>query len=160
MKETQLYSQVFIYILTIFLISFILIYGYNSIKGFIDRAEKVCSLKFRNDISNAVESVSSDAGSIKRKNMQLCGKYTSICFVETFESTISVPPKTDPIIKNSIDSNTGKNVFLVEDMAKESFYVGNISVEPDILCIKAVNNKVVLKLEGKGNHVEISQWSS
>ena len=49
-------------------------------------------------------------------------------------------------------------VFLVEETAKESFYAGKISVEPDVLCIKSVDNKINLRLEGKGNHVLLSQW--
>ena len=158
MRKSQLYSQIFIYILTIILVSFILVYGYNAVQNFKKRAEKVACLKFQNDLSNAVESITSDFGSIKRKDLQLCAGYTQVCFVETFTST-NLPIDTDPIIRDSVISNTGKNVFLVENIAKESFYTGNISVEPDVLCIKAVNNKISLKLEGKGNHVFLSKWS-
>ena len=115
-------------------------------------------LKFKNDLINAVESISSDFGSIKRKDLELCASYAQVCFVETLESP-ALPNNVDPIIKDSILSNTGKNVFLVEKIAKESFYAGKISVEPDVLCIKAANNKISIKLEGKGNHVFLSQWS-
>ena len=155
--EAQIYSQVFIYILTIILISFILVYGYNAVQNFKKRAEQVSCLKFKNDLSNAIESISSDFGSIKRKDLQLCAGYAQVCFVETFESP-SISNSVDPIIKDSILSNTGKNVFLVEDIAKEAFYAGKISVEPDVLCIRAVSNKISLRLEGKGNHVLLSQW--
>jgi len=156
--RAQLYSQIFIYILTIILISFILFYGYNAVQNFKKRAEQVCMLKFKNDLINAVESISSDFGSIKRKDLELCASYAQVCFVETLESP-ALPNNVDPIIKDSILSNTGKNVFLVEKIAKESFYAGKISVEPDVLCIKAANNKISIKLEGKGNHVFLSQWS-
>ena len=156
--EAQIYSQIFIYILTIILVSFILVYGYNAVQNFKSRVEQVSCLKFKNDLQNAVESISSDFGSVKRKDLQLCAGYFQVCFVESFESPI-LPNNIDPIIKDSILSSTGKNVFLVENIAKESFYAGKISVEPDVLCIKAVNGKVSLKLEGKGNHVFISQWS-
>ncbi|MDP3766217.1 MAG: hypothetical protein Q8R04_06925 [Nanoarchaeota archaeon] len=157
MRKSQIYSQVFIYILTIILISFILVYGYNAIQSFKKRAEQVSCLKFKNDLSNAIESISSDFGSIKRKDLQLCAGYSQVCFVETFESP-NLPNKVDPIIKDSILSNAGKNVFFVENIAKEAFYAGKISVEPDVLCIKAANNKISLRLEGKGDHVLLSQW--
>ena len=157
-KKSQIYSQIFIYILTIILISFILVYGYNAVQNFKKRAEQVSCLKFKNDLSNAIESILSDFGSIKRKDLQLCAGYSKVCFVETFESP-NLPSNIDPIIKDSILSNTGRNVFLVENIAKESFYSGKISVEPDVLCIKAANNKISLRLEGKGNHVLISQWT-
>ena len=155
-EKSQIYSQIFIYILTIILISFILFYGYNAVQNFIKRAEQVCLLKFKNDIINAVESISSDFGSVRKKELQLCTGYTQACFVETFESPV-LPSNSDPIIKDSILSNTGKNAFLVEKIAKESFYAGKISVEPDVMCIKAVNSKISMTLEGKGNHALLSQ---
>ncbi|MBI2657828.1 hypothetical protein HYX08_04000 [Candidatus Woesearchaeota archaeon] len=157
-SKAQIYSQVFIYILTIILISFILVYGYNAVQNFKNRAEQVSCLKFKNDLQNAVESISSDFGSVKRKDLQLCSGYTQACFVESFESP-NIPGSIDPIIKDSILSSTGKNVFLVENIAKESFFAGKISVEPDVLCIKALNGKISLKLEGKGNHASLGQWN-
>ena len=154
--RAQLYSQIFIYILTIILISFILFYGYSAVQNFKKRAEQVCQLKFKNDLVNAVEIISSDFGSIKRKDLELCAGYSQVCFVETIERP-ALPNNIDPIIKDSILSNTGKNVFLVEKIAKESFYAGKISVEPDVLCIKASNNKLSIRLEGKGSHALLSQ---
>lgn len=156
-KKSQLYSQVFVYILTIILIAFILIYGYNAIQSFRKRADQVACLKFKNDLTNSIELVSNEFGSVKRKDLELCGNYKKVCFVESIENP-NIPNNADPIIKDSILSNAGKNVFLVEDIAKESFYAGKISVNPDVMCIKTANNKVSLRLEGKGNHVLISQW--
>ena len=157
-EKSQSYSQIFIYILTIVLVSFILVYGYNSVQSFKQRAEQVSCLKFKNDLANAVEMISSEFGSVIRKYLQACNSYSKVCFVENFESPV-LPSNIDPIIKDSVLSNTGKNVFLVENTAKESFYAGKISVEPDLLCVKAIDGKVSLRLEGKGNHVLISQWS-
>lgn len=155
-KKSQIYGQVFIYILSLFLVSFILVYGYKAIANFKNEQEKISCLKFNNDLKNAIQSISGDFGSVKIKNFQLCSLYTQVCFVEDFETPV-IPAKTDPIIKDSIASNTGMNVFLVEDIAKDSFYAGKISVEPDVLCIRAVEGKVNLRLEGEGNHVAISQ---
>lgn len=158
MIKGQLYSQIFIYILTIILISFILVYGYNAVQNFKKRAEQVSCLKFKNDLVNAIDGISPDFGSIKRKELQLCAGYSRVCFVESFNSP-NMPSNIDPIIKDSILSGTGRNVFLVENIAKESFFAGKISVDPDVLCINAVNSKINLRLEGKGNHAIISQWT-
>jgi len=155
-QKAQIYGQIFIYILTIVLVSFILVYGYNAVQNFKSRADKVACLKFKNDLSNAVEGILSDFGSVKIKEFQLCPPYTKVCFVETYESP-NLPSSTDPVIRDSIASNTGRNIFLVEDIAKDSFYAGKISVEPDVLCIKSSNNKIRLKLEGRGNYVLLSQ---
>lgn len=158
MKQSQLYSQIFIYILTIVLVSFILVYGYTAVKNFKERADQVSCLKFKNDMQNAIAGVSSDFGTVKRKDLSICGKYTKACFVESFTEA-DLPLETDPIIIDSVRSGSGKNVFLVEDIAKESFYGGNISVGPDdVLCIKATGGKISLRLEGKGNHVILSEW--
>jgi len=157
-RKSQLYGQIFVYILTIILVAFVLAYGYKSIKDFRDRAEKVCELKFKNDLSNSIKTISSDYGSVKRKDLQLCASYQQVCFVETYEKP-NMPSGIDPIIKDSMLSNTGRNVFLVDDSAKESFYAGNLSVEPDVLCIKAIDNKISLRLEGRGDHTSLSQWA-
>ena len=157
-RKSQLYSQVFIYILALILIAFILIYGYNAIQNFRKRAEQVACLKFKNDLINSIELVSNEFGSVKRKDMELCSNYKKICFVETYLSP-NIPNDVDPIIKDSMLSNSGRNVFLVENIVKESFDAGKISVEPDVLCIKAVNRRISLRLEGKGDHVDLSEWS-
>ena len=158
MKRAQIYSQIFIYVLTIILISFILVYGYNAVRNFRDRADQVACLKLKSELSNSVESISGDFGSIRKKALQMCRGYTQICLVETFEKP-KLPGRIDPVIKDSVLSNTGRNAFLADKIAKESFYAGKISVEPDVLCIKSVNNKVSLRLEGKGNHAIISEWA-
>jgi len=158
MRRGQLYSQIFIYILTIILISFILVYGYNAVQNFKKRAEQVSCLKFKNDLISAIDSISPDFGSVKKKEFQLCAGYSKVCFVETFESP-NIPNDIDPIIKDSILSSTGRNVFLAEDIAKESFFAGKISVNPDVLCIRAMNSRIAIKLEGRGNHAIVSQWS-
>lgn len=164
MKKSQLYSQIFIYVLTIVLISLILVYGYNAVRNFKERGEQVCKLKLKNELQNSIKSISSDFGTVRRKDIQLCENYNEVCFVETFEkidnkrNPLSNVPITDPIIIDSINSYTNKNTFLVDKIAKESFYAGNISVELDVLCIEAKNNRLSLRLEGKGSHVLLGKW--
>lgn len=158
MKQAQIYSQIFIYVLTIILTSFILVYGYNAVQDFRSRADTISCLKFRNDIKNSIDSMSSDFGSVKKKDFQLCKNYNEVCFVETFGKPV-LPANVDPVIKDSVLSNAGTNLFLVDNIAKESFYAGNISVNPNVLCIKAREQKITLRLEGKGNHVLVSEWA-
>lgn len=158
MKKAQVFSQIFVYVLAIILISFVLVYGYNAIQNFRERAVQISCIKFQNDLKNAVSSISNDYGSVIRKDLQLCRSYTKVCFVETYTYP-NLPSDVDPIIKDSILSYTGKNVFLVDRIAKESFFAGNISVENNgVLCVPPVNNVISLRLEGKGNHVFVSQW--
>ena len=158
MKKSQLYSQIFIYVLAIFLTTLILVYGYNAVDSFRKRTDQLSCLKFQNDLRNAIQSIYSDYGSVKKKDLQLCGTYTRVCFVESITQP-SIPANIDPILKDNILSNTGKNVFFLEKTAKESFYGGKISVDPDILCIKASNNRISLRLEGRGDYALLSEWS-
>ena len=172
MKTSQIQGQIFIYILTIVLVSFILVYGYNAIKNIQNNAQQVSCLKFRNDLQSAIEIVSNDFGRVKKEDIEICQPYKRVCFVETydFKNVVKSNPRNsdpsatlDEILKHNIKSETGKNVFLVDKVSKESFYAGNISINPgpttfDVLCINAINNRISLKLEGKGNHVLLSEW--
>lgn len=161
MKNTksQIYGQVFIYILTILLVSFILVYGYNAVQNFKGRAEQVSCLKFKEDLKSSVKSILSDFGSVKRKDFRVCNNYKEVCFVETYGfDAISVPVDADPVINDNIISRTGKNTFLIDDVAKESFHIGNISVDPDVFCVNSKNSQISLRLEGAGNHVILSEW--
>ncbi|MEK6892539.1 MAG: hypothetical protein AABX25_05110 [Nanoarchaeota archaeon] len=160
MRQSQLYGQIFIYILTILLISFILIYGYNAISNFKVRTEQIVSLKLSEELKNSVQSITPDFGSAVKKEIDIGGA-SEICFVESYD-TPSLPIDTRnkyPLIQDSVDSKSGKNVFLIGKNAGMSFYAGNISVEPDILCITPKGGRVNLKLNGMGDHAEITEWT-
>ncbi|MBI2124885.1 hypothetical protein HYT92_03780 [Candidatus Pacearchaeota archaeon] len=161
LKIAQLYGQVFIYLLTIILISIILIYGYSSIKNFRQKTDEVVIIKFQKDLKNAIESIANDYGSISRKELQLTDDATKVCFVESVDSFDKANPlsntRLDEIVKDSIKSSD-KNVFLMEKSIRSSFFAGKISVDRDVLCIKSSINKVTLRLEGKGDHAALSEW--
>ena len=155
MKDSQLHSQIFVYILTIVLVSFIFVFGYNSIKNVRDRAEQISCLKFENELRNSIESISTDFGSVKRKDLQLCKEYSEVCFVDdnivsrgspNFVDSTNTARPADPIIKNSIADGANKNVFLIDGIAKDSFYAGSISVNGDVLCLNAINGKIIIAL--------------
>lgn len=157
MKKSQIQSQIFIYVLAMVLVSMILVFGYKAINNFRDRAEKVACLKLKNDLTNAVEGIIGDYGTVKKKQFDMCSNYNQICFVES-QGEVNLPNNVDPIIKDSVLDKTGNNVFLVDKIAEETYNIGKISVDPDVLCIKTRDGKVMLKLEGKGNFVIISPW--
>ena len=161
MRTSQLYGQIFIYALTLVLISVILVYGYTSIKNFKQKTEDIVALKFQKDLRNAIEGITNDYGSVSRKEFQLSGDIRQVCFVETFQSFDKSNPignlQLNSLVRNSI-KDSDKNVFLLENTLKSSFFAGNISVNRDILCIKTANNRIILRLEGKGDHAVLSEW--
>ena len=154
-KKSQIFSQIFTYILAIVITTLILIFGYRSMMIIQERGCDICLVKLRNDLSNSVESIITDYGSVSRKDIQMCCGLNQICFVESVDS-FSVPSSIDPIIKDSIKSETGMNVFLLGENGIQPFNIGKISTEPNVMCLKGT--RMSLKLEGKGNYVQISKW--
>lgn len=161
MKKAQLYGQIFIYALTLVLISVILVYGYSAIRNFKQKTEDIVDIKFQKDLRNAIKGMTNDYGSVLKKELQLSGEIVKVCFVENYETFDRYNPISnsplDNTIKNSI-SDTDKNTFLTEKSLKSSFFVGRLSVDKDVLCIKTNNNRITLRLEGKGDHVALSEW--
>lgn len=167
-KKSQIYGHIFIYILTIIIVAFILIYGYTAIQNFKDRTEQVANIKFNNDMNNAVKGLIGDYGSVIKKEIEVGDETKLVCFAESFENFDRQNPQAinseglaialDPIIKDSIVSNAEKNVFLLEKYVKKLFYVGKVSVDSDVMCIQPFNNKLILRMESLGDHVHISKW--
>ena len=163
-KRAQSAGQVFIYVLTLIIVSVILIYGYNSIIDTRNKSEKIFQVKLQSDMKNLVDSLSSDFGSVKIRTIDV-GHFRQACFTETYDppadrNIFGPPPKLqniDPIIQDSFKSRTEENLFFIGDTVENSFYIGNISVSPDVFCVNVTNAKITIQLEGKGDHVEISQ---
>lgn len=166
MKKSQMYGQIFIYILTIIIIGLIAIYGYRAIMGFSKRAEQITFLKFKTDLETSIDMIRTDYGSVKKAELDVPGKYREICFVDLDDANrggISIS-EDYPIMKNSVEGGVKKNVFLIVDIAKDSFYVGKIYVLDsagelvDYHCYPVVNSKIKLRLEGFGDKTLISEW--
>ena len=161
MRKSQLYGQIFIYMLTLVLISVIMVYGYTAIRNFKQKTDDIVAVKFQRDLTSAIESITNDYGSISKKELQLSAEITKVCFVESFEpfdknNPLSSQP-LDNLVRDSI-SDTNKNTFLMEKSIRSSFFAGKISVDKDVLCIKPGNNRIVLRIEGKGDHALLSEW--
>ena len=54
---------------------------------------------------------------------------------------------------------TLNNVFLIRDSMEKSFLAGKISLSTgDYLCVPVIENKIELRMEGKGYHTVISHY--
>ena len=160
MKNGQAIGQVFIYVITIVLVSFLLLFGYRAITTFKDKADQVSFLQFRNDLQDTIEVLTTDFGSVKVKDFSIPGKINTVCFVQSFPEipiVISNPEIDDyPIIKDSVKDQVNKNVFLIRKSVEESFFAGIISLSGDFLCFPVIRGEINLRMESKGNHVIIS----
>ena len=162
--KSQMIGQIFIYVLAVILIGFILIYGYNAITTFREKSEQVFFVKLKNDLSNMVEIISPDYGSVKIRNFEVSG-YNKVCFVKNFPD---FPPTLSgtgyPIMEDSVNDKVERNVFLIKDGTIEALLIGDITVdkdndgiEDDIICIRVVSNRIEIKFEGKGDHALLSK---
>lgn len=159
-KHAQIIGQAFVYILTVVVIFVILIYGYNAITDFRSKIDKISLVKFQTDMESAIDSLTSDYGSIKKLEIEV-GEFEEVCFVESHASpfiTSDLENSLNPIVLDSVKSGTGKNVFLIRETLESSFFIGDISVNPDVLCIPPKQGRLFLRLEGRGNHVSIGEW--
>ena len=162
-RKSQIASQIFIYIIAIFVFSVILLYGYKAIKEFRDRSEQIAFIKFRTDLISTVKRVSPDFGTIEKKEFFIGGEYDKVCFVQTYKPNKNdilnkIGNVGDMVVWDSVNSDVNKNVFLFATKLQESFDVGKINPTGRYLCIDTINGKVKIQFEGKGDHAYISRW--
>jgi len=165
MKKSQMIGQVFIYVVTIVIVGLILLFGYNAIVTVKGKSDEIILSKFKSDVANAVEITSSDFGTVKIKSFELPARYALACFVKNYDGFPD--PDTNPstlfnnypIMKDSVKDKVDKNLFLIEDSVEASFFVGDIDVDDTygVLCFSAVNNRIRVKIEGKGNHALLAE---
>lgn len=150
-------SQVFIYVITLLIVALVLFYGYRAISIFKEKADQVSFLQMKNDMENAVKSVSVDFGTVKTREIPLPQNINEVCIVSTHPGLPQLSGTPYPLIEDSVNSGVSKSVFLIGDRnVKESFYVEKVYVDGGIVCIPSISNKLVLKMEGRGNHAIIS----
>ncbi|HZX44317.1 MAG TPA: hypothetical protein VFF28_01400 [Candidatus Nanoarchaeia archaeon] len=161
-KKGQISGQIFAYVTTIIIFSFILIYGYKALTDFREKEEHLSFIKFKKDITSAVERIAPEHSSVEREEFYLGGDYTQVCFLQNYQSPGNLDllnHDMDKIVKDSYLANSTNNVFVYAGTFKEPFYIGRINTTEDgYLCIDAVKGKIKVELQGKGDHSLISRW--
>jgi hypothetical protein len=166
MKKSQIIGQVFVYILTIVIFGIILLYGYRAITKMRHRADDVLTIQVQKEMKNAVETT--DYGSITKQEISVPNKVHQICFVDLKKSATGPPmpgiciqghPDYQPLACDSWQSGTEANMFLVQDYGTvDAYYIGPIDIPNSYECIDALQGRVIIRLEGKGKYVELSEW--
>jgi len=157
--RAQLLGHVFIYIITIVLVSLLLAYGYNAISTFKEKANQISFIKLKNDLQNTIEVLSFDFGSVKVKEFTVPENINFVCFVKNYNGLPTNLQGTGyPLLEDSVKSGIKKNVFLISNKVEESFYAETIDIADNKLkfCIKVIANRIKLTMEGKGDHTVIS----
>jgi len=168
-KKAQIAGQVFIYILAVVIAALVIIYGYNAIKGFIDKQRQIEIIQFKTDIQSAVRTVSTDYGSVKKFEHAIPGE--AICILDInyqgnrdstclCDKTICSEDEIwqyDPIICDSWQSTKDQNIFIIPQI-ETPILASPLKVDNGYLCLKAPKNQITLRIEGFGNHAKISEW--
>ena len=167
MRNSQIQTQVFVYILAMVVVTLILLYGYNAIKGFREKSGEMEMLELENSLKSEISSVGADYGNIAKGEFTLPAEYKAICFVDNFRLTKgqqvsctgnTIDSKTTLIINDAVKDGTA-NIFLVPD-GSNNFKIGNIVVDGSggCICIQKTGMQVLVRMEGQGNGVKISPW--
>ena len=166
MKKAQVQTQIFIYIVAIVVVGMILIFGFRAVKNLGGKAEEVAKIKFGTELQSKFKTVRADYGSIEKIKFLVPQGYREVCFIS--DSLLATPQevrdetgKLYTIITDSVVSKVKKNTFLVKDVAEESYYLGSIKIQDNRkhLCVPVNVGELKLRLEGKGSHVQVGEWS-
>ncbi|MBU0627948.1 MAG: hypothetical protein KKC75_02070 [Nanoarchaeota archaeon] len=164
-RKSQIQTQIFVYVIAVVVFSFIIIYGYNAVRGFKERSDQIAYIKFKTDLLSTVKRISPDYGTVKREEFFIGGEYSKVCFVQNYKPNKAQILNSiddvsgDLIVKNSVESDVNKNVFLFTTTLQESFDVGAINVSGDgYTCVDIKNGKAKIQFKGEGDHTYISNW--
>ena len=165
-KGQMMVGQIFIYIASILIIGFLLVFGYQTLAGFKKQGEQVSYVKFRTDMQSFVKAVKNDFGTVRIRDILAPDRAKEVCFVDsrltddsiTWTGSIKpvVPSGIDPIIADSIDFDIQNNVFFPGTNI-QPFNGGVIQVNEGVLCLAVSATTLKIELEGKGNRALVKK---
>lgn len=183
-RKAEVASQIFVYIIALVVVGMVIVFGYKAVKSFASRSDEVALIKFKTEVENTFKQVSSNFNTIKVEDFDIPSGYDEICIVN-LNAHQSISDFTEdefknynPILFEGVQEK--KNLFLVNGIYLEPFYVGKVALDIDmqtsgndpaacngdgkensqdtgyLMCIKSKNTKVKMKLKGKGDKVFVS----
>jgi hypothetical protein len=162
-KRAQIAGQMFVYVLGFIIFALVLLYGYNAIKNLGDKAEQTSFIQFKTEITQTVKTLSTDYGTVRRKDFALSGRYIRVCFVDSERIGNGITLANYPLIEDSVTSGVDVNLFLVSGKGiEDSFNAGKLDINRDDLitdnhftCVPVINGKLKVKFTGLGNRVRV-----
>lgn len=174
MRKAQIIGQVFVLIIAAILFILILTYGYTAIRGISQRSAEVAFVDFVTTLKSEVKAISLSYGSVKKLGLSgLPAKYKTICFVTGKDKGLPAGQPGDldglskkyPLVYELYEPGGDANVFFIPS-APSPTLLPNIDAS-DVpgevgtvkwFCTSIEGGSVVLRLEGLGNGVRISEW--
>lgn len=153
----------------IVIVGLVLLYGYGAVRDFGKKSQQIDLIESKGEIRNAI-SDNKGYRVIRKVPVDLPSPYTHICFVssdyigklssiQTAINDVEREGHDLAIIKDSIDTGYGKNMFYFPD-GTEAMDVGAIEVNNGFICLEKVGGTVTLRLEGLGDAVKVREWGT
>ena len=163
MKKRSQASQIFVYIIAVVLAAMILLYGYRAISGFINRTEQITEVKFKTDIENAIRLISTDYGSVKKLELNVPGKYETVCIVQQdYQNKQGTQLCAQSPIICSAWTTQAQNIFLTDTnmytLPEIQITTLPLEIQGGYICLKVKAGKITLRIEGKGDKTGVSEW--
>ncbi|MDP7323712.1 MAG: hypothetical protein QF632_03045 [Candidatus Woesearchaeota archaeon] len=171
-------SQIFTYVIALFIVSFVLIFGYRSIAGLKETGEKADFAQFKSKLESSIK-LSKGYGDVSNEVLALPPGYEKVCFAD-LDNPTAYRFSAHGLISNSLDYVSGgtnkveKNVFLIQDGGgMDSLFVENIKpriesesetptddpkteeLPNDNPCIEVKNSNIRIRFEGQGDKTAI-----
>jgi hypothetical protein len=162
-RKAQGANQVFVYILTILIVGVVFLFGYQAINTLLNNTNRVAIINFKTDITSHIKKITPSYGEVQKKEYSIGSDYKKACFIKTDYADTAINPNdftVYPAILDEVKSRTGNNLFLLgsKNNLLEKFNIGKISFDETnlIKCIDMRNGRLVISIEGRGDHVIIS----
>jgi hypothetical protein len=174
-KKAQQVGQIFTFIITIVLLGVIFLFGFNSINQIMKNQEKAELVKFKNDLSNSLNSF--EYGTVKKVSLSISGDYKELCFIRNYEPNVykDISCGLDlkgllhdyPLILTRIDqtdlsqNGPSDNIFLLKSNKQlaDIFNIGIIGFNNNcdvFKCFPIKDSKVSFTVEGKSKYIILS----
>ena len=150
-RKAQMTGQIFIYILSIVVVSLILLYGYNAIKNFGKRSEEVDFVRFKTQLESFSRQLAgAGSGSVKISEFKIPGRYTEVCFVDSYNELSAVDKGITCICNDADPGCSGRKRTIACD-SWQTTNVSNVFLTP---MSDSVINMGYITVDGDGDGLE------
>ncbi|MFH0979071.1 MAG: hypothetical protein V1837_07270 [Candidatus Woesearchaeota archaeon] len=147
-------SYTVLYGVLVVLVGLIVIFGFRSIVQLNQSAQDVKVLQFITSLDEDAQTMSSKVGSLTQSTYSLPMVVNEVCFADLQTSPESIGSALIgkySFIKRSVESGSGKNVFLVGDKFFDSYSVPSLHLDDGVMFACLNPEAKVLSLDLKGS---------
>ena len=156
-KKSQI-GQVFVYLISTFVVILVLYFGYMAIKGIGKNQQQLSLVKFQKSLEDTIVYTSSDYGTVRIETFNVPVQFQKICFVDksliASGNTTLIDQAQYPLVYNSVADQVNSNVFPLPDGAP--FYIDKLWVPEGFKCFDAAQGNIKIRIEGFGDRSGIS----